>query len=292
MLTNIFFILIQFVKFVIIFLLIIYIINKVNTKKILSSQIFSKIGDNISQLNSRNLKISTSKIITPLGIVFVSGICFLLAFILIYSFLRLFVSSVIISIPFAFIPYTLIKLKIEQEKNKIKRLLPIYAINLKGHMSSENNIILGIKRTKVEEPLYKYLSKFIVNVERGMNITDAFNILKNEVDVLEFSDLISAFQVCYQNGGKFVNILDVFSKQVSKVLMIEEKEKEKNFSSVITLMVMLGLNIFLVVSYVFGNIEFARIIRESFTGHIVMDINAISCVLCVYFLFKMYKLEE
>lgn len=292
MLTKVVFILIQTFQFVTIFLLIIYIANKVNTRKILSSQIFSKIGDNISQLKNRNSKINTFKIITPLGIVVMSVICFLLAFILIYSFLRLFVSSVIISIPFAFIPYTLIKLKIEQEKNKIKRLLPIYAINLKGHMSSENNIILGIKRTKVEEPLYKHMSKFIVNIERGMNITEAFNVLRNEVDVLEFSDLISAFQVCYQNGGKFVNVLDVFSKQMSNLLILQEKEKEKNLSSIITLMVMLGLNIFLVVSYVFGNIEFARIIRESFTGHIVMDINAISCVLCIYFLFKMYKLEE
>lgn len=292
MLTNVFFILIQLVQFVIIFLLIIYIVNKVNTKKILSSQIFSKIGDNISQLKNRNSKINTFKIITPLGIVVMSVICFLLAFILIYSYLRLFVSSVIISIPFAFVPYTILRLKIEQEKDKIKMLLPMYAINLKGHISSENNIILAIKRTKVEAPLYKYISKFIVNIERGMNITEAFNILKNEVHVPEFTELISAFQVCYQNGGKFANILDVFSKQVSNSLMLEEKEREKNFSSVITLLVMLGLNIFLVVSYVFGNIEFASIIRESFAGHIVMDINAISCVLCIYFLFKMYKLEE
>lgn len=292
MLTNVFFILIQLVQFVIIFLLIIFAVNKVNTRKVLSSQIFSKIGENISQLKNRNLKNKTLKIITPLNVVIVSVICFLLAFVLIYSFLRLFVSSVIISIPFAFVPYTLLKLKIGQEKDKIKRLLPMYAINLKGHISTENNIILAIKRTKVEEPLYKYISKFIVNVERGMNITDAFNILKNDVDVPEFTELISAFQVCYQNGGKFVNILDVFSKQVSSLLMIEEKEREKNFSSAITLVVMLGLNVFLVVSYVFGNNEFASIIRESFAGHIVMDINAISCVLCIYFLFKMYKLEE
>jgi len=292
MLTNLIFTLIQLIFFISIFLVIVLVINQINTKNDLSTKVFSKIGENIFEVKKRSINIKSLKYVTPVSIVIISVCCFVIAFIIVYSFLRLFVSSVIISIPFAFIPYLLLRFRVQQEKEKIKRLLPIYAINLKGHISSENNIILAIKRTKVEEPLYKYISKFIINVERGMNISDSFNILKRDVDISEFTELISAFQVCYQNGGKFVNILDVFSKQVSQVLMLEEKEKDKTMSSVITLVVMVALNILLVVSYVFGNKEFASIIRESITGHIIMDINAISCVLCCYFLFKMYKMEE
>ena len=112
-----------------------------------------------------------------------------------------------------------------------------------------------------------------------------------DCDTPEFTDLISAFQVCYQNGGKFASILEVYSKQMSSALMLEEREKEKSMSSIITLCVMLALNIFLVISYVFGNKEFAGIIRESISGHIVMDFNAISSIVCVYLLFRMYKLE-
>lgn len=281
------------ILYTIIYSLIIYGRNiKFQIKNTEQNMLFKKVVDVINVMYVKKLIKKSNKYISPLSLIFISLLIFLICFILVYSFLKVFIASVILSIPSLIFPYIILKLIIQYEKKKIKKLLPVYVINLKGHIASENNIILAIKQTRVEEPLNKYIIKFLLSVERGINIYDSFEMLKEEVAVSEFNNLIEAFKICYSSGGNFVTILEKYSSHINKQLVEEEKEKEKSLSSIITLIVMLILNIFLVVSYVYGNIEYANIIKENFVGRLILDVNAVSCVLCLFFLFKMYKMEE
>ncbi|MBR5227415.1 MAG: type II secretion system F family protein [Clostridia bacterium] len=254
--------------------------------------LFKKVSDIVNVMYIKNLLKTSNKYVTPINIIFISIIFFLISFVLIYSFLKVFIAAIIFSLPFLILPYISLKILIRFEKSKIKRQLPVFVVNLKGHITNENNIILAIKQTTIEEPLKKYILKFLISVERGMNINDAFEFLKNEVNVKEFSNLIEAFKICYLNGGNFVAILDKFLLRINKQLIQEEKEKEKSLSSIITLMVMMLLNVFLIITYVYGSKENINIIKETLSGRLILDINAICCVMCLLFLYKMYKMED
>lgn len=242
---------------------------------------YGKLGELLNQnaIKRNNLL----KIITV-----VSVICILI-FTLVYSMTNIVVTSLILSIPFAIAPYIILKLRIEIKKQKIRKLLPIYSLNLKGKLEDNSNIILAIKRTKVEEPIQSIIKEFVKNVELGMPTYMAFEKLKDKVNIKEFAELINSFQTCLIHGGNFTKVLDIYTQYLSTKLMEEEKEKEKIMSSVLVLIVMMILDILLLFGYVFGNAEFSNIFRHEILGRIIIDINSLSLIACGYVVLKLYK---
>lgn len=266
--------------FFLIYLLIFNVINILNMNKL---RYFTKVNQKIRSVSFG--KINSNKIVV------ISCILALASFGAAYAFLRVIIASAIIAIPAFLLPLVILEIKKINRQNYIRSLLPIYAINLKNQVNRENNIILAMRRTKTDTVLMNYIDLFIKNIDKGLNTYDAFEKLKLNVEVREFSELVDALKMCYMHGGEFGKVLDVYSKQLSEKIVKAEQEKEKSLSSVITLIVMILLNIFLLI-YTLKNADYAKIIRTTVIGRVIIDFDVISCIVCLNFIYKMYKMEE
>ena len=229
--------------------------------------------------------------ITPLFLVVIMVLIYIISFLIFNMYLKIISTSLIISIPFCLIPIIVIKTLINKEKNKINAILPMYVVNLKNHIVEDNNIIKAIQDTSVQEPLLKYINVFNNNIKRGINVIEAFELLKKEVGVKNFTSLINACESCYLNGGDFSKILEQYIDIITKENTQKEASKEKAYSDILTLIVMVVINIFVIVGFVLSNREYAAIIRETVVGRAILSFNAISYLLIAYITSKIYKEE-
>lgn len=225
-------------------------------------------------------------------IVGVTALVYIIAFIFIYSLIKVFFASLILSVPILLVPIIILKVSEIKEKNTIIKNLPIYAINLKNNIKSDNDVVLAIRRTKTSEILKKYIDVFVKDVDNGVSVYESFNRLDKAVAIKEFSDLIQTFQICYKTGGDFSRVLDIYSKQITEKILLREREHEKSLSTIITLVVMILLDIIMLFVYIPKNKLVLEIFSNNILGRSLIDINSVTVLLCMYFLFKIYKMEE
>lgn len=233
--------------------------------------------------------IKTKYKITPVTIFALMIIFFLIAVFLFNILIQIPSTAFILSLPFLLFPIIFIKVAINREKREILRQLPMYIINLKNHVSEENNIIKAIQITNVDEPLSKYIQDFKINVSRGMNVIEAFEILKSELEIKSMDGLIDSCETCYLSGGDFTNVLEQYLNIITKENRDKEETREKAYSDILTLLIMVLLNVFVIVFFVFGNKEYAYIIRETSLGRVILNFNALSYMLIGYLVSKIYK---
>lgn len=214
-----------------------------------------------------------------------------ISFVLFYSYLKIKSTAFILSLPFFLAPIIIIKILLNREKTQITRILPMYVVNIKNHISEDNNIITAMQRTIIEEPLRKYIDTFKTNVSRGMNVIEAFDKLKDAVNVKTFTVFINSCQVCYLNGGDFHKVLERYIEIITKENIHKESTKEKSYSDILTLMIMAALNVLVIVMFVLTNKEYAAIMRETFLGRMILNFNAISYIVIAYLISRIYKEE-
>ena len=77
----------------------------------------------------------------------------------------------------------------------------------------------------------------------------------------------------------------------TKERMQKEETEEKAFSSVITLIVMMLLSVFVIITFVFANDEYANIIRTTAGGKVILNINAISYMVMSWIITRVYREE-
>lgn len=277
--------LIEISFFVLIWLLIDVLQNNVNiSKKIMENKKISEMVLNISSNKKRKKKFFLT--------LFTVIVVYLGLFSIIFHTINVWVASLIFSIPILLSPYIFNKIKEIKRKKEIVSQLQIYSLNLKNNIKNDNNIVLAIKRTKVEGALKEHILQFIKDIDNGISIYEAFNKLDKALSVAEFSELMQAIVLCYKTGGEFSNILEVYSKQLSDKLLKQEKEKEKSLSTVITLGIMIALNIFMLIVYIPQNSEMITSFSGNLLGRFLIDVNAITTLCCMFFLYKIYKMEE
>ncbi len=253
------------------------------------SKISRSLRSGINNLYDKKILRNSKRNITATKVIVASLIMFLVSVLILFLYIKVLSTAVILSIPFLVSPIILSKILIDVNRDKISKQIPFYTINIKNQMKEENDIVQAIKRARVEEPLARHIEKFKLNVFNGMNVISAFEKLKNDVNVKDFTELIDSFEVCYKNGGDFVKILEKFIFMKTKERMQKEETEEKAFSAVITLIVMMLLSIFVIMTFVFGNNEYANIIRGTFGGKLILNINAISYMITAWIIIRVYK---
>lgn len=249
-----------------------------------------------NKLDEKLLKLrvytNASKRTSGVLVVLISLVLSIIIFILSIIFIKIPSTSLIISIIFLFIPYIIINIYLNTYVQKIKTILPSYIVNLKSNIEISNDIIKALNITKVEEPLRYSIDRFNEKVKRGINVYKCFDELKDEINIEIFSSLIDAFKVCYANGGEYTNILNKYIDIASKQNIEKAKIKEESSSTILTLIIMVVINIFLLFSVVLGNSEYRRIILDTIIGHAIINFGIISYVIILYFVYKIYKMEE
>lgn len=264
--------------------------NKLKSK-IIQTKTYNKLSEYIFLSIKRRLLPSKVNRINPFIMTIVMIILFAISFLLFNLYIKVPITSMILSIPFFISPVLIIKILLNKEKSNILKQLPMYVVNIKNHISEDNNIIGAIQRTSVGEPLKKYIDTFKTNISRGMNVIEAFDLLKEEVNVKAFATLINSCEMCYLNGGDFKNVLERYINVITKENIHKESAKEKAYADILTLIIMVFLNVLVVVMFVFTNKEYAEIMRETFLGKTILSFNAVSYLLIAYLISRIYKEE-
>ena len=286
---------VNFLSFMLISILIFLLLSKITIRKnklnILQTKTYNKISDYI--FIAKKKKLISNKIlkVNTLSMIILMIVMFLIAFSIFYSYLKVVSTSIILATPFFISPILFIKILINKEKGDIIKMLPMYIVNVKNHIDEDNNIISAIQRTTIEEPLKKYIDSFKMNVLRGMNVIEAFEILKQEVNVKIFDAFIAACVTCYLNGGDFNNVLEQYINMITKENIHKESTKEKAYSDILTLIIMVVLNVLVIVMFVFTNKEYSQIIRGTTLGRLILNFNAFSYILIACLISKIYKEE-
>ena len=255
------------------------------------SKIARLVTTNLDELYNKNIININKKYLSVLKITGISLVLFFLSTFFLNLYIKVLSTSCILSIPVLISPIIISKILIGRNKQKILKQLPFYVVNIKNQMKEDNNIIQAIKKSKVEEPLAKYINEFVTNVFNGANVIESFNKLKQDVDVRDFTELINSFEVCYKNGGDFLSILEKYIHIKTKERLQKEEVEEKTFSSVMTLIIMNVLNVVVVITFALRNENYASIIRNTLAGRVILNINAITYMLTLLVIAKVYKEE-
>lgn len=283
--------------FAIIFLMIKYILEnskyiKVKLKSNLETTKFASLLENklryleIYNGNQKNKKITTIMVFC------ISFFVLILTYFLSRITIKIVSTSIILSIVSFFVPYFVISIIVNNKVQKIKSILPSYIVNLKNNVEVTNNVIKAMKITKVEEPLEYSINTFNYKVEKGINVYQSFDELKENINIKIFSSLIDAFKVCYNNGGDFICVLNKYIDIISKENLEKAKLKENSSTTILTLIIMICINILLLFLVVLSNPEYRGIILESIAGHVIINFGIISYIVVLYFVYKVYKMEE
>jgi Flp pilus assembly protein TadB len=175
---------------------------------------------------------------------------------------------------------------------KILKMFPNYVVNLKNYTDINNDIIEAFRRTRVEEPIGTFINKFNISIQKGVKIHEAFETLKYNINIKRISQLITLLQFCYIYGGNFGNLLDKFSKVQMKTNLQREKENQKIFSAKLVLTVLIILNIYILFGFVFSNIEYSKILLDTFIGRLILNMNILSYIIIFYMYVKLNDMEE
>lgn len=267
--------------------------NKINRDfleiKINKNNFFKNIKINILQLKSVNKNI---KFISPFSIIIFSFSSSIIMFFLSYKIFNITSSAFIISVFSFFIPYLILSFFLNKQKEKIIRDFPTYAITLKNYTKVTNDILIAFKRAKVQGPIEIYIKRFNISIEKGMNIYECFERLKEDINIKKINEFLTASQNCYINGGDFNKLLEKYSNIVTKTNIQKEKEKEESFSSKLVLYILIFINIYLLFCFGFGNIEYKELLTNTFFGKLIINVNIISYILIYIFIIKLNKMEE
>lgn len=282
--------------FAIVFIIIKYILEnskyiKLKLKSNLETTKFADLLDNkLKYLDIYNGK-QKSKKVTGITVLCISVLFSILTYFVSNISIKILSTSMILSIVSFFVPYIIINIIVNNKVQKIKSILPSYIVNLKNNLEVTNNIIKSIKITKVEAPLEYSINNFNYKVEKGINVHECFDELKENININVFSSLVDALKVCYNTGGDFICVLNKYIDIISKENMEKAKLKENSGSTILTLIIMVCINVLLLFSVVLSNPEYNKIILGTIAGHIIINFEILSYILVIYFVFKVYKME-
>lgn len=295
---------ISLTKISIIFIIIYKIIlfNTDKDKLLLGSKVNKNIFrfKYITDLNNLIIKLSENKNNTNILFKFLNPLLIII-FSIIFSILIYFISNqifkikstaFIISVFCFFLPYFLFKMLVHKKKHKILKIFPGYILDLKKYVKTDNNIVLAFKYTKVVSPLTEYIEKFNISIDRGLNIYDAFENLKVDINIKKISEIITIIQKCYLYGGDFEKLLDRYSKILMNKNIQKEKEKQNTYTSKLILTILVNINIYMLYSFIYKNEKYLKIMTTTIPGIIIININILSYILIIFLIFKINKMED
>ena len=271
--------------------LLINIFNKNNFKKIISKNNLKKNKVRTSVINmieDLDIKITlfNYNLFTYLGFVIISFMLCAIFYILSYKYLNLIIPSLLVGVIFSCIPYIVLKILIRNKEKKILNIFPTYLVNLKTYTRVDNNIIKAINQTKASKPLKKYIEMFNILIAKGTSIYDSFENLKKNINIDKISEFITLLQHCSINGGDVTNILDKYSKIQMKINLKNQKEKQNIYTSKASLITLLILDIYILLTFTLGDSNNFNIITTTFIGQVILNINIISLIIIGYLYYK------
>ncbi|MBE5821720.1 MAG: type II secretion system F family protein [Clostridiales bacterium] len=230
----------------------------------------------------------------PETIILLCIILFFISYILLISILKLKIATLILSGCISFIPIFALLILADVYEEKLEKNLITYIIQLKNQVRTYNDIILAFKNTAkyAGKPLETYIKIFIFEVNNGVNIAQAFDNLKNKINIDRFKQLITNLESCYINGGSFYDLLDKTQNIYMKVYREKVNRNEQTMSARIVLIILIGMSLFVYFNFINSNTENYNIMVNDFIGRIIIYWNFISIWIMVFLIIYVKKVDN
>lgn len=265
-------------------------INK--TKKILQNNSY------INKINNRLYKLYSKRIVKKYNssyqyyLFLIVLILFGIVYVLSYSIFKIKSTAIILSILSLSAPNIIYKMIINNEKEKIIQEIPNYIINLKNNVCQGSDMLIAMSITESRGVLNKYIKEFNNNITKGINIKEAIDKIKQTVNLKEISILFNSIYICELNGGNITAVLEKYLNIIMEEIKSREISKEKSYSSILSLLIMICLNIYILFTFTLSNSEYSKIITETTIGKLILNFNILSHILIGYLISRIYKIEE
>lgn len=240
----------------------------------------NKTIENFKKIYFDKEKRISSKI-TDISIIILSITLAAVIYFLIYKIIAIKSTSAIVSIISFFIPYDILKFLVIIKKNKILNDFPEYILNIKRNVKIDNNIIFAFKNTNAPKSIKRYIDKFNISIEKGANVYDSFEILKEDIDISNINLFITIIQNCYIYGGNFEQMLDKYAKSFLDQNIQKEKQKQDVFSLKVAAGILILINIYLAYSFICKNQEYCDILTKTMPGICIINFVILSYLVII-----------
>lgn len=158
-------------------------------------------------------------------------VLFLLTYSRIYRLLGFFPSTVVISGIFSSIPVFLLDLLTRYNSEAVRKKLSEYVSILSRWCSVKEDILYAFEKSLasgIGEPLQTFIRDMVIQVNRGMDPSEALDILQAKVDNPHFGDFIINIKLSLRYRGDIVRLL---SNLESQFYRIDEEYNRRRIST-------------------------------------------------------------
>lgn len=211
---------------------------QVKKKLLKKSQKYSSIDANLKFIEKLDIKyIDKSGIKTYISkvnifhIFFISGLFIFIAFVLLNRVFDSLLSSVILGCVFGLIPFVILDIMGKHNSQKIRRYLPDFIAILYRWSTVKEDIVFSFEKSLesgIREPLRTYVKEFVIQINRGMDVDFALEIMDYKVDNEHFTTFINNIKFAYKSRG---NIPTLLHKLEGEAYKLEEEFNRRKIST-------------------------------------------------------------
>lgn len=256
-----------------------------------------KINSKLNMFHKINILIERSGIkrgliVNPITVLITCFISSSIFYVLIYKIFKDIFLSCIIAAPSFFFPILLLKMMSEYNDEKIEKIIPNFLLQLKNYTQISNDIIYAFKEVETIEPLQRYLNKFLIEINSGVNFESAIDNLNEKIKVRELENLFNNIKKCYISGGSFAELINKSYYMISMIQKEKMQRKEETRGARLVLFILILLDLIVYFTYINSNKENYIIMRKSIIGNMILYWNFISIWLLIFLSQKVKEIDE
>ncbi len=129
-------------------------------------------------------------------------------------------SSVIISGIISIIPFFVLDLLSRYNSEAVRKMLSEYISVLSRWCSVKEDIMYAFEKSldsHIGEPLQTFIKDMVIQVNRGIDSSDALDMLQKKVDSPHFMDFIVNIKQCLKNRGDTIKLLTNLENQFYRI---------------------------------------------------------------------------
>lgn len=263
-----------------------WIIKNIEDSKIIKNKLFKKLKVNCYKLG-----------VDVCGLEFIIlGLGILLSIILfnIFNFIfKISTVSLILAIPFCFIGFVVIQYLADKKQSKLEEVMNDFFIQFRGEIKVNNDIIGAFKKIQNTclPPFNEYIGKMMTEISAGGIPEEALKEFADKVDIGKFSLFINNLKYCNTYGGNIENLTIQTQKMIEDLLKQKKKRIKETKSICIALYGLIGLDFLIYFNFISNNTSYINLMRDSFVGNLIININFISMWLVVGLAYYVKKMD-
>lgn len=199
----------------------------------------------------------------------------------------------ILSAPFIFVGFVVIQYFADKKQDKLEEVMNDFFIQFRGEVKINNDIVGTFKKIQNTclPPFDEYIRKLVLEINTGVIPEEALKKFSDKVDIKKFDLYINNLKYCNVYGGN-VELLTLETQKMIEDLLKQKKKRKKETKSVCTSLYMLiGLDFLIYFNFIASNETYIGMMRNSFIGNLIININFISMWLILGLAYYVRKLD-